>query len=156
MTDLWLAIAHHIVVFGLVIMLASESALVRQGLGAAEVKRLAGLDIGYGVTAVLIIVIGIHRVIFGAKGYVYYVENFWFWAKMASFALIAILSIVPTLRIRAWRKALKDDPTALPAAADIAHVRGHIRLQILLVFAVVSFAAIMARYRDLYATDLKG
>ena len=92
MSDLWLAIAHHILVFGLVIMLAAESALVRQGLGAAELKRLAGLDIGYGITAASIIVVGIHRVIFGAKGYVFYVENVWFWAKMATFALIGILS----------------------------------------------------------------
>jgi putative membrane protein len=146
MTDLWLAIAHHILVFGLAIMLAMESGLLRQGLSAADVKRLAGLDIGYGVTAALIIIVGIHRVIFGAKGYVFYVENVWFWAKMAAFALIGILSIVPTLRLRAWRKALRADPGALPAAADISHVGGHIRLQLLLILAVVSFAAIMARY----------
>jgi putative membrane protein len=146
MMDLWLAIAHHILVFGLVIMLAAESALARQGLGAAEVKRLAGLDIGYGVSAALIIVVGIHRVIFGAKGYVFYVDNVWFWAKMGTFALIGILSIVPTIRFRVWKKALKADPTSLPALADILHVRGHIRLQLLLIFAVVTFAALMARY----------
>jgi putative membrane protein len=146
MMDLWLAIAHHILVLGLVIMLAAQSALARQGLGAAEIRRLSGLDIGYGVTALLLVVVGIHRMIFGAKGYVYYVDNVWFWAKMATFALIAILSIVPTLRIRVWRKALKAHPHALPAAADILHVRGHIRLQLLLIFAVVTFAAIMARY----------
>jgi len=146
MTDLWLAIAHHILVFGLVIMLAMESALLRQGMGLAEVKRLAGLDIGYGVTAALIVIVGVHRVIFGAKGYVFYVENVWFWAKMATFAAIGVLSIVPTLRFRAWRKALRADSSALPTGADIDHVRGHIRLQLLLVFAVVTFAAIMARF----------
>jgi putative membrane protein len=149
MTDLWLAIAHHILVFGLVIMLAAEFALVREGLGAAEVKRLAGLDMGYGVTALLIVVVGVHRVVFGAKGYVFYVENVWFWAKMTSFGLIALLSIVPTIRFRAWRKALKTDPVALPPVNDIAQVRKLIRLQVLLVFAVVSFAAIMARYTSL-------
>lgn len=146
MTDLVLAIAHHILVFGLVIMLAAEFALVRPGLDAAEVKRLAGLDIGYGATALLIIIVGVHRVIFGARGYVFYVENVWFWAKIATFALIAILSIIPTIRFRAWKKALKADSAALPAANDIAHVQGRIRLQLLLIFAVVSFAAIMARY----------
>lgn len=146
MTDLWLAIAHHILVFGLVIMLAMESALLRQGLGGAEVKRLAGLDIGYGVTAALIVIVGVHRVIFGAKGYVFYLGNVWFWAKMATFALIGVLSIVPTIRVRAWRKALRADSSALPDGADIHHVRGLVRLQLLLIFAVVSFAAMMARY----------
>ena len=149
MTDLLLAIAHHILVFGLVIMLAAEFALVREGLGAAEVKRLSGLDIGYGVTALLIVIVGIHRVVFGAKGYVFYVENIWFWAKMTAFALIAILSIMPTIRFRRWRKALNANPVALPPINDIAHVRGHIRLQLLLIFAVVTFAAIMARYTGL-------
>ena len=146
MIDLGLAIAHHILVFGLVIMLAGESALARQGLSPLDVKRLAGLDIGYGATALLIVVVGIHRVIFGAKGYAFYVENVWFWAKMGTFALIGLLSIVPTKRIRAWKKALKADPAALPSPAEVGHVRGHIRLQILLIFAVVAFAATMARY----------
>jgi putative membrane protein len=146
MVDLILAIAHHVLVFGLTVMLAMELAQVRPGLTASAVNRLAGLDIGYGATAGLIIVIGIHRVIFGAKGSVFYVENAWFWAKMATFAAIGIISIAPTLRFRAWKKALARDPAALPAPADIARVRSMVRLQMLLIFAVVAFAATMARY----------
>src|SRR5215467_11408660 len=118
MVDLILAIAHHILVFGLTIMLAMELAQVRPGLTISSVKRLAGLDIGYGASAALVVIVGIHRVIFGAKGYVFYVENVLFWAKMATFAAIGVISIIPTLRFRAWKKALARDSAALPAADD--------------------------------------
>lgn len=35
MTDLWLAIVHHVLVFSLAIMLAAQATLVRQGMGGA-------------------------------------------------------------------------------------------------------------------------
>jgi len=149
MTDLWLAIAHHILVFSLVIMLAAEAALVREGMTASDIRRIAGLDMGYGATAFLIVGVGIFRVIFGAKGYVYYIENVWFWAKMASFIAIGLLSIPPTMKLLAWRRALKQDPTFQPAPADVARLRGFVHAEVGLLVLVVAFAAAMARYSGL-------
>jgi putative membrane protein len=146
MTDLWLAIAHHVLVFGLVAMLAAESALIRPGMTAAEIRRAAGLDGGYGATASLIIAVGILRVLYGAKGPGFYLDNHWFWAKMLSFALIGILSVPPTLTLIGWRKALRSNAAFVPAAGEIGRLRRYIRLELLLVVAVVSSAAAMARY----------
>jgi putative membrane protein len=67
--------------------------------------------------------VGIARVIYGAKGYLYYIENVWFWAKMASFAAIGLLSIPPTLRFFAWRKAAAATPDFVPVPAEIASAR---------------------------------
>jgi putative membrane protein len=149
MTDLWLAIAHHILVFSLAIMLAMEAALLREGISRADLARLSGLDIGYGVTAGLIVAIGIARVIYGAKGPVFYVENVWFWAKMATFGLIGILSVPPTLRFRVWRTALKADAGFLPSTADVKAMRLYVLWEVRLLALVVAFAATMARYRGL-------
>jgi putative membrane protein len=146
MTDLWLAILHHVLVFGLAIMLAVQATLVREGMGGADAARVARLDIGYGATAGLIVVIGILRVIYGAKGYLYYVENVWFWAKMASFALIGILSIPPTLRFRSWQTALKGNAGFAPAAGEIEGTRTYLRWELRLLILIVAFAATMARY----------
>jgi putative membrane protein len=146
MTDLWLAIAHHVLVFGLAIMLAVEAALLRDGMGGAEATRIARLDIGYGASAGLIVIIGILRVIYGAKGYLYYVENVWFWAKMATFATIGILSIPPTLRFRAWQVALKANAGFAPATGEVAKLRTYLAWELRLLILVAVFAATMARY----------
>ena len=146
MTDLWLAIAHHVLVFGLVAMLAAESTLIRPGMTAAEIRRAAGLDAGYGATATLIILVGVLRVIYGLKGPDFYLDNHWFWAKMLSFALIAALSVPPTLTLIGWRAALRNNAGFVPAAEQIARVRRYIRIELMLIVAVVSFAAAMARY----------
>ena len=46
MTDLWLAIAHHVLVFSLAIMLAVQASLVREGMGRGDATRVARLEIG--------------------------------------------------------------------------------------------------------------
>ena len=68
MTDLILAILHHLLVFGLVAMLVAESMLVRPGMRAMDVDRVVRIDVGYGATAILIIVVGLLRV-FTRRGF---------------------------------------------------------------------------------------
>jgi putative membrane protein len=146
---LWLAILHHVLVFGLAVMLGGEANLIRQGMTPADALRIGRLDAGYGATAGLIVIVGIARVIYGAKGYLYYIENVWFWAKMASFAAIGLLSIPPTLRFFAWRKAAAATPDFVPVPAEIASARFYVLLEVRLLAAVVAFAATMARYASI-------
>ena len=145
-TDLILAILHHVAVFGLVAHIMAEAVLLRPGIGAAEIGRLARLDRAYGGIAGLVIVIGILRVIFGIRGYEYYIWNPWFWAKMASFAMIAILSIAPTRRFLAWQRAVQLDPAFVPAVDEVKSVQRLLRAESALVVLVVGFAATMARF----------
>jgi putative membrane protein len=144
--DLVLAILHHIAVFGLVAHMMAEAVLLRPGIGAAEIGRLARLDRAYGGIAGAVIVIGILRVIFGIRGWEYYIGNPWFWAKMASFAAIAILSIAPTRKFSAWHRAAQTDPAFVPAVEDVMSVQRLLRAQSALVVFVVGFAATMARF----------
>ena len=116
-TDLILAILHHVVVFGLFGQLVGEAVLLRPGMTGADVARVSRLDAGYGATAGAVLLIGAARVIWGAKGWEYYQDNHWFWAKMATFGLVAFISIAPTLRFVRWRKALKADPGFCPTPA---------------------------------------
>ncbi len=50
-TDAWLAIIHHLAVFGIAAVLAAEWTLVRPGLRATDVRRLVRIDSTYGVFA---------------------------------------------------------------------------------------------------------
>lgn len=144
MTDLLLAIAHHILIFGLVTMLAVEGVLL--GQAAIDVKRLGRIDAGYGLTATLVIAVGVGRVIWGGKGWAFYEANPFFWAKMATFAVIGLLSLGPTLTFLRWRRLAKADPAFQPPSVEIKRARAALRLQMALVVVVLACAAAMARY----------
>jgi putative membrane protein len=144
MHDLGLAVVHHVLVFGLAIMLAMELAWLRAD--PVPVTRLAKLDGGYGAIAVLVLIVGVLRVVFGAKGWVAYEANPWFWAKIATFTVIGLISILPTMRFIRWSRALKVDAGFRPPAAEVAKVAMWVRIEVLLLFPLVGFAAAMARY----------
>lgn len=145
MTDLILAIAHHLAVFTLVAIFAAEFALLRPGIEGKRLGQLGALDAAYGATAGLVVVVGIIRVIFGAAGWEYYVGNWVFWAKMIAFLGVGLASIPPTLAIARWRRTAKADAAFTPAAPEVSAARRFLYLQAGLLVFIPSFAAAMAR-----------
>ena len=143
--DLLLAISHHLAVFLLVAVLAAEFALLRPGLSGARIGQLAGIDAAYGGVALLVIIVGVLRVIFGASGWEYYVANYAFWAKMAAFLIMGLLTIPPTLAIRRWLKANQANAAYSVPEAEIASSRRYINLQAGVLVLIPIFAAAMAR-----------
>lgn len=140
MLDLAAAIAHHVLIFGLFGVLAAELVLVKQGIGQAGVRRLAAIDTWYGVLAVLILVVGFTRAIYAAKGWPYYSHNAFFWAKIATFALIGLLSAPPTIAFARWRKS-----DGVPDPSQVASVRTFLWAEVALFPWLLAFAAAMAR-----------
>jgi len=141
LVDLLLAILHHFLVFTLAGLLATEFALVRPGLSGANLNLLGRIDGAYGGIAMGIIVIGICRVLFGLKGWEYYVTNHAFWGKMVAFVIVGVLSIRPTMRIIAWRRS----GTGVAPDGEIKAVRAWIKGEIFFLALVLVFAAAMAR-----------
>jgi putative membrane protein len=146
LADLILAILHHLAIVSLIVLLAFEFALLKPGVSAKDLGRVIRVDAGYGATAVLVIVIGVCSVIWGAKGVDFYLSNPWFWAKMASFAAIGLLSIPPTLALLRWRKASRQEAAFLPPESEIVRLRGFIHGEVALLALMVAFAAAMARH----------
>jgi putative membrane protein len=145
MTDLILAIIHHLLVFGLVAMLVAESMLVRPGMRGLDVDRVTRIDVGYGATAGLIVIVGLLRVFFGTKGYHFYANNFFFWGKVACFVIIGLMSIMPTIRFLRWKRTRKVDPAFVPTDAEASNVRKWFQYQSLVLVVLLAFAAAMAR-----------
>lgn len=143
MTDLALAIAHHILVFSLAGLLATEYALVRTDITRSGLARLARVDSFYGAVSMAVILVGIGRVVFGVRGWEYYVYYPVFWFKMAAFLAIGLLSILPTMRILAWRRA-SDGRVDIPEA-EIRRVRRLLQAELAVLALVLVFAAAMAR-----------
>ncbi len=145
MTDLLLACLHHLVVFSIVTIPAVELALMRGRADALRIRHLARLDSIYGLLAVLILVIGFGRVFHGAKGPAFFLQNPVFWAKIAFFALVGLVSVVPTLRVLRWRKAVSRDAAFIVAPHELAGTRRWLVVELCLFVPIPLLAAAMAR-----------
>ncbi|HWK68493.1 MAG TPA: DUF2214 family protein [Rhizobiaceae bacterium] len=145
LTDLALAVLHHFAVFLLAAALAAELALVRPGLAGANLALVGRLDAAYGALAGLIVLIGIGRVIFGLKGWEYYVYYWAFWAKMAAFVGVGLLSARPTKQILLWRKQAAEASDYIVSKAEIPAVRRFLAAEAAVLAFVLVFAAVMAR-----------
>jgi putative membrane protein len=104
-TDLVLAILHHLLVFMLAGALAFEIGTVSVTMKRDEILGVGRVDNWYGILAVTTIVVGFIRATVAAKGWAYYEVNLFFWAKIATFVLVGLLSIVPTVAIIRWQCA---------------------------------------------------
>ena len=145
LTDLLLAIAHHLLIFGLAAVLIAEMILVRPQMSAADAAKVARIDIAFGVLAGLILLVGFGRVYFGLKGPEYYWSNTFFHAKLGAFLLVGLLSIWPTVRFIRWRASIRRDPAFIPPLAEVEKARRFIHLELVVFFLIPVFAALVAR-----------
>ena len=140
MLDLWLAIAHHLIIFALFGILAAELVLVTRGVTKDVLGKLSGVDNWYGALAGAILIVGFSRAIFAAKGWAYYSHNAFFWLKIATFFSVAILSVPPTLQYIKWRRSGEA-----PSLADVNGVKRFLYAEVFLFAFLPIFAAAMAR-----------
>ncbi len=145
LTDLLLAIAHHVLIFALAGVLVAEMMLVRPQMSTADALKVARIDVVFGVLAGLILIVGFGRVYFGLKGADYYWHNAFFHAKLGALLLVGILSILPTVRFIRWRRQARHDPAFLPPPAEVEKIRRFIHLELVVFILIPVFAAFMAR-----------
>ena len=140
MLDLVLAILHHVLIFGIFGILFAEFMTLRTGISNAAAARIAAIDMWYGILAGVVLIIGFCRAIYAAKGWAYYSHNTFFWAKMATFAAIGLLSAPPTLQFIRWRRS-----GVAPDDAAVRSARRYLHAELGLFVLLLVFAAAMAR-----------
>jgi putative membrane protein len=139
------AFLHHAAAFLLVAVVMVELVLMRGEITAASARTLLRMDSVYGMSAVVLLIVGFVRVFQTEKGADYYFHSGPFLVKLGLFIVVGLLSIVPTVQFLGWRKALKagqapalDDPTR-------RRVRLIIHTELTLLFVIMLCAALMAR-----------
>lgn len=86
MTSAVFAFFHHLCAFTLTACLVYEFIAYRKDLILAEARRIQRVDLVYGISAGLLLIVGLLRVFFFEKGANFYVQSPFFWVKMAAFA----------------------------------------------------------------------
>lgn len=140
-----MATLHHILAFTLTAALVYEFIAYHKGLTVAEARRIQRVDLVYGISAGLLIVVGLLRVFFFEKGPNFYLNNHVFWTKMALFVIIGLLSIYPTIRYIRWNPMLKENRVPEIPEAEFGTVRRLLWLEMGGIVLILFAAPLMAR-----------
>src|ERR1700755_3331849 len=122
-----IAYLHYLSIILLAGFLVGELVMCRAGMTAEQARRLAGIDAVFFASALAALATGLLRLFFYAKGVGFYTGNPAFWAKMALYVIIALLSIKPTRTFMRWKRAASG---ALPAGDEIAGARRFIHIEL--------------------------
>lgn len=145
MANSLMAFLHHLFAFALVSSMVYEFIAFRKGLTVAEARRIQRVDLVYGISAGLLLVVGLLRVFFFEKGVNFYINNPFFWVKMAAFALVGLLSIDPTIRYLRWNRILKENQPPVVSEAEFRRTRIVLWLEVVGLAVILFSAALMAR-----------
>lgn len=136
---------HFVAVFGLVGALTVEWATLTESPTYREASLLQRCDRWYGISAGVVLVVGLLRVFYFEKGSAFYFANPFFHAKLGLFVIIGLLSIYPTIRFIKWRSQMTDGKAPAVPPAEYRVIRMVLRLELLLLLAMALCAAFMAR-----------
>jgi putative membrane protein len=139
------AFLHHLAAFTLVAALAVELVLLRGELTPTRTRQLMSVDRLYGISAGLILIIGLARVFYFEKGAQYYFHSVPFIAKLALFIVVGLLSIFPTVQFISWRADVRLGRAPVVPSDKLRRMRLIIHLQLALIAVLILCAALMAR-----------
>jgi putative membrane protein len=140
-----LAFLHHAAAFLLVAIVLVELVLIRDGLTPGSARTLVRMDALYGLSALVLLIVGFLRVFYTEKGPEYYFHSLPFLIKLGSFLAVGLLSIYPTVEFLRWRKALQASQVPVVGASTLARLKRLIHLELVLLFVIMLCAALMAR-----------
>lgn len=90
MTSSFMAFLHHVFAFTLVACLIYEFIAFRKGMSIEEARRIQRVDLVFGISAGLLLVVGLLRVFFFEKGVNFYINSPFFWVKLAAFVIVGL------------------------------------------------------------------
>lgn len=140
-----LAFVHHVASFLVFAALMIELVVLRNELTVASARSVLRIDAVYGISATVLLVVGLLRVFYTEKGAGYYFASGTFLAKLALFIVVGLLSIYPTLKFLSWRKALREQRVPVLEPATRRTVRMLIHVELTLLVVIVLLAVMMAR-----------
>ena len=144
MTSLF-AFLHHIAAFTLFAALVVELILIGEVLTVGTARRLQVADMVFGISAGVLIVVGLLRVFYFEKGAYYYFHTWTFIAKLTLFLIIGLVSIVPTREFLSWRKAVKQGQAPSVSPDKVRALRYIMHWELVGVVVIILMAALMAK-----------
>lgn len=140
-----MAFLHHLFAFTLTACLVYEFVAFRKGMTLEEARRIQRVDLAYGISAGLLLVVGLLRVFFFEKGVNFYIHSPFFWVKMGAFLIVGLLSIDPTIRYIRWNKTLGQNKAPEISDDEFKRTRLLLWLELAGIVVILLAAPMMAR-----------
>lgn len=145
MASALMAFLHHLFAFTLTACLVYEFIAFRKGFALEEARRIQRVDLFYGISAGLLLIVGLLRVFFFEKGAAFYSQSPLFWVKMGAFLIVGLLSIDPTIRYIRWNKLIAENKMPEISDKDFKRTRVILWLEVIGIAVILLAAAFMAR-----------
>ncbi len=139
------AFLHHLAAFTLFSFLTFEFMLLKGELTLARAKQILLADAIYGVSAAVVLTIGLLRVIYFEKGLDYYSHSIPFVIKLSTFILVGMLSIYPTLEFMSWRNSVKQGQVPTISDTKVKKIRMLMHWELIGLTIILLCAAMMAK-----------
>ena len=130
------------VIFGTVLF---ELVTMSRTPSLADAQRIQACDRWYGISAVVVLVAGVLRVLYFEKGVAYYGHSPFFHAKMTLFVIVGLLSIYPTVRFIKWRAQTRQGQAPVVSEEEYKRIVLILRAELVLLLGVALCASLMAR-----------
>jgi putative membrane protein len=140
-----MAFLHHLSAFTVVGALVAEVVLFKPPLTIVQARRLQRTDNLFGISAGVLLVIGLLRVFYFEKGAGYYFTDAFFLTKLFAFLAAAGISIYPTVLFLSWSKALKQGAVPEISTTQIRRTRMCLMLEMTAIVVILFCAPFMAR-----------
>ena len=140
-----MAFLHHLSAFTVVGALVAEVMLFKPPLSVAQARQLQRVDSVFGLSAGVLLVVGLLRVVYFEKGAGYYFSDAFFLTKFVAFVLAGVISIYPTVLFLSWSKALKQGVAPEMSAAQVRRARMCLMWELTAIVVILFCAPFMAR-----------
>jgi putative membrane protein len=139
------AFLHHLFAFTLTACLVYEFIAFRRGMTIDEARRIQRADLVYGISAGLLLIVGLLRVFLFEKGVNFYIHSPFFWVKMTAFLFVGLISIDPTIRYIRWNKSLNENRMPSMDDREFNRTRLILWLEVIGIVIILLAAPLMAR-----------
>jgi putative membrane protein len=125
--------------------LVLESQTLKKDLSLQEAWRIVTADAIYGLSATMILITGILRVLYFGKGTNYYLSSPVFYTKIGIFIVVSLLSLYPTFSFLSWVKGLRESKLPNLELPQLQRLSWLIRGELIGFAFIPLFASLMAR-----------
>lgn len=142
---LTLAWFHYLAMMFLAAALIAEHLMFTPRPTLPVARKIAVVDLIYGVSLLVVFATGIARMFHGGKGALFYMQNGAYHTKFTLFVVMAVVWLYPAIKFLGWRRAMSRGETPAMSDGDARRVLMAIRVQLLILVLLPLLAAMMAR-----------
>jgi putative membrane protein len=139
------AFLHYVSAFTLFAAIVVEFVLLRGTLTVESARKILRADMILGISAGVLLIVGLARVFHFEKGAYYYFHTWTFIAKLSLFIIVGLLSAIPTIEFLRWRAPLKVGEAPVLSPERLRTILSILHYELMGLVLIILFAALMAK-----------